>query len=161
MAKILATAGGVGYAPIAPGTFGSALGVALFVPLSGFHPLLFALTAASLLALGVWAADCAEHFFGRKDDGRIVIDEVVGQLLALSPLLCFADLGGHTSLALLGAGFLLFRLFDIWKPGPVAWAERRFAGGAGVMLDDVAAGALAAAALTPLAVFWSARVANP
>jgi phosphatidylglycerophosphatase A len=160
VARILATAGGVGYAPIAPGTFGSALGVALFVALSGLHPLLFALTTATLLALGTWAADRAEHFFGKKDDGRIVIDEVVGQLIALAPLLCFANLGGIRLLALLGAGFLLFRLFDIWKPGPVGWAERRFAGGAGVMLDDVVAGAFAALALTPLALFWSAQVAT-
>jgi len=160
-ARLLATAGGAGYAPIAPGTFGSMVGVALFVPLSGFHPLLFALTTATLLALGTWAADCAEHFFGKKDDGRIVIDEVVGQLIALAPLLCFANLAGVTSLALLGAGFLLFRLFDIWKPGPVGWAERHFAGGAGVMLDDVVAGALAALVMTPLALFWSTRVASP
>jgi phosphatidylglycerophosphatase A len=160
VARILATAGGVGYAPIAPGTFGSALGVALFVPLSGLHPLLFALTTATLLALGTWAADRVEHGFGKKDDSRIVIDEVVGQLLALAPLLFFSKPAGAASLALLGAGFLLFRLFDIWKPGPVGWTERRFEGGAGVMLDDVAAGALAAAAMTPLAIFCSARMAN-
>jgi phosphatidylglycerophosphatase A len=161
VARILATAGGAGYAPIAPGTFGSAVGVALFVVLSGLHPLLFALTTATLLALGTWAADRAEHFFGKKDDGRIVIDEVVGQLIALAPLLCFANRAGATSLALLGAGFLLFRLFDIWKPGPVGWAERRFAGGAGVMLDDVVAGALAALLMIPLTIFWSARMASP
>jgi len=161
VAGIVATAGGVGYAPIAPGTFGSAVGVALFVALSALHPLLFALTTATLLALGTWAADRAENFFGKKDDGRIVIDEVVGQLIALAPLLFFANLGGATSLALLGAGFLLFRLFDIWKPGPVAWAERRFAGGAGVMLDDVVAGALAAFLMTPLTLFWSTRMPSP
>ena len=161
MAGILATAGGVGYAPIAPGTFGSALGVVLFVALSALHPLLFALTTATLLALGTWAADRAELFFGKKDDGRIVIDEVVGQLIALAPLLCCAHLAGTSSLALLGAGFLLFRLFDIWKPGPVGWAERRFAGGAGVMLDDVVAGALAALVMLPLALFCSAQAANP
>ena len=90
-----------------------------------------------------------------------MIDEVVGQLIALAPLLCFADRAGVTSLALLGAGFLLFRFFDIWKPGPVAWAERRFAGGAGVMLDDVVAGALAALVMTPLTLFWSAWMASP
>ena len=161
VARILATAGGAGYAPIAPGTFGSAVGVALFVPLSGLHPLLFALTTATLLALGTWAADRAELFFGKKDDGRIVIDEVVGQLIALFPVLFFANPGGLHLLALLGAGFLLFRLFDIWKPGPVGWAERRFEGGAGVMLDDVAAGALAALVMTPLAIFASIGVANP
>jgi phosphatidylglycerophosphatase A len=137
------------------------VGVALFVPLSGLHPLLFALTTTTLLALGTWAADRAELFFGKKDDGRIVIDEVVGQLIALFPLLFFANSGGLHLIALLGAGFLLFRLFDIWKPGPVGWAERRFAGGAGVMLDDVVAGALAALVMTPLALFSSTGVANP
>jgi phosphatidylglycerophosphatase A len=138
-----------------------ALGVALFVILSALHPLLFALTTATLLALGTWAADRAEILFGQKDDRRIVIDEVVGQLIALAPLLCFADRAGVSSLALLGAGFLLFRLFDIWKPGPIGWAERRFKGGAGVMLDDVVAGALAAVVMTPLVFFWSTRVASP
>jgi len=159
--RILATAGGAGYAPIAPGTFGSAVGVALFAILSALPPLLFFLTTAALLALGTWAADRAEQFFGRKDDGRIVIDEVVGQLIALAPLLFCAHLTGIYTCALLGAGFLLFRLFDIWKPGPAAWAERHFEGGAGVMLDDIAAGALAALVLTPLAVFCDARIANP
>jgi len=161
LVRILATAGGIGYAPVAPGTFGAALGVALFVVLSALHALLFALTTATLFALGSWAAERAEREFGRPDDGRIVIDEVVGQLLALAPLLFFATLPAAAWLALLGAGFVLFRLFDIWKPGPVGWAERRFAGGLGVMLDDVAAAALAAAALTPLAIFCSARMANP
>jgi len=161
VARILATAGGVGYAPIAPGTFGSAVGVALFALLSALHPLLFALTIATLLALGTWAADRAEILFGKKDDRRIVIDEVVGQLIALAPLLCFADRAGVTSLALLGAGFLLFRIFDIWKPGPIGWTERRFAGGAGVMLDDVAAGALVALLMTPLTFFWSAGMTSP
>ena len=161
VARILATAGGAGYAPIAPGTFGSAVGVVLFAVLSALHPLLFILTTATLLALGTWASDRAEEFFGKKDDGRIVIDEVVGQLIALAPLLFFTNLAFPHSLALLGAGFLLFRLFDIWKPGPVAWAERRFEGGAGVMLDDVVAGALAALVITPLALFCSTQAATP
>jgi phosphatidylglycerophosphatase A len=160
LAQLVATAGGVGYAPIAPGSVGSAAGVGVFALLSPLHPLLFAVSIAALFALGVWAADQAELGFGCKDDSRIVIDEVVGQLLALSPLLFFATLSGTPRLALLTAGFALFRLFDIWKPGPAAWAERRFTRGAGVMLDDVAAGALAALALTPLAVFCAARVAS-
>jgi phosphatidylglycerophosphatase A len=161
VARVLATAGGAGYAPIAPGTFGSAVGVVLFAVLSALHPLLFILTTATLLALGTWASDRAEEFFGKKDDGRIVIDEVVGQLIALAPLLFVANLAGTHLLVLLGAGFLLFRLFDIWKPGPVAWAERRFEGGAGVMLDDVAAGALAALVMTPLTLFCSTQAATP
>ena len=152
IATILATLGGVGYAPVAPGTFGSAVGVLLYLPLSALHPLLFALTLIAMVFLGIWAADLAEQAFGKKDDGRIVIDEVVGQLITLAPLALFASPG----VLLLGAGFLIFRCFDIWKPGPVGWAERHFEGGAGVMLDDVVAGVLAALTLTPLAVIFSA-----
>jgi phosphatidylglycerophosphatase A len=141
VALLLATGCGVGHAPVAPGTFGSALGVALYPLLASLGPWLFALTVLALLALGVWAAEEAERVFERKDDGRIVIDEVVGQLLSLAPLLV---LGAPAGWAWLVTGFVAFRCFDIWKPGPVGRAERSFEGGAGVMMDDVVAGALAA-----------------
>ncbi len=111
----------------------------LCVPLAGLGPWLYVLGTLALLSLGIWAADAAERFYGRKDDGRIVIDEVVGQLVALSPLVLI----GSGSLWLpLVTGFVAFRVFDVWKPGPVRRAER-LEGGAGVMLDDVAAGVLA------------------
>ncbi len=148
----VATAAGAGYAPVAPGSFGSAVGVLLYIPLSGLHPALFAITVLGVLALGIWAAEHAEHAFGQHDDGRIVIDEVVGQLIALSPLLVIAGAGVARSLPLLAAGFVAFRLLDIWKPGPVLWAEKNFAGGAGVMLDDVVAGVLGAIVLIPIAL---------
>jgi phosphatidylglycerophosphatase A len=154
---VVATAAGVGYAPVAPGSFGAAVGVLLFIPLSTLHPALFAVTVIGLLALGIWAAEHAEHAFGQHDDGRIVIDEVVGQLITLSPLAfsLMPAITSHTaaqSLPLLAAGFVAFRLFDIWKPGPVLWAEKNFAGGAGVMFDDVVAGVLGAMALIPIAL---------
>ena len=142
VALAVATGAGVGYAPVAPGTFGSALGLVLYPLLAGLGPWLYALTLLALLSLGIWAADEAERVFCRKDDGRIVIDEVVGQLLALAPLLAF---GIAARLGWLVTGFVAFRCFDIWKPGPARWAERSFEGGAGVMLDDVVAGLLAAA----------------
>lgn len=131
----------MGLAPFAPGTFGSAAAVSVFVLLSRLDPLLYCLTVAALCALGIWAADRAESLFGREDDRRIVIDEVIGQLIALAPLLW---LGGRSSPLLIVTGFVAFRLFDIWKPGPVRFAERRFAGGVGVVMDDVVAGLLAA-----------------
>jgi len=140
----LATAGGVGFAPVAPGTFGSLVGVALYAGLVGRGPL--AVSAATLLVtgLGIWAAGEAERAFARSDDGRIVIDEVAGQLVALCPLAFLLP----TELAIaplpLLLGFCAFRALDIAKPGPVRWAERRFSGGRGVMLDDLVAGALAA-----------------
>jgi phosphatidylglycerophosphatase A len=129
-----------------PGTFGSALGVSIFVLFSPVGPALFAVSWAALLALGVWAADRAERIYG-EDDGRIVIDEVVGQLLTLAPLL----LWGGASLAALVTAFVTFRVLDIWKPGPVGWAERHFEGGMGVMADDVLAGAIGALGMGALA----------
>jgi len=149
----VATAGGAGYAPVAPGTAGSAVGVALYLLLADLGALLFGVTLLGLAFLGIWASDEAERVFGRKDDGRIVIDEVVGQLLTLAPLVALAPPSALRSPPWLFAGFLLFRLLDIWKPGPVAWAERSFAGGAGVMMDDVFAGILGGLILT-VAVLW-------
>ena len=99
-----------------------------------------------------WASSptCCSH-----DDGRIVIDEVVGQMLTLAPLIALAPAAGRRAPAWLFAGFLLFRLLDIWKPPPIAWAERSFEGGAGVMLDDVFAGIIAGVLLAA-ALVWAA-----
>ena len=126
---------------MAPGTFGSAVGVLLYPALAGLGPWLYLLAALALLSLGIWAAEEAERVYGRKDDGRIVIDEVVGQLLTLAPL---ALLGHPAGIGWLVTGFVAFRCLDVWKPGPARRAER-FAGGAGVMLDDVVAGLFGAA----------------
>jgi phosphatidylglycerophosphatase A len=140
-AIFLATGAGAGYGPVAPGTWGSAVGVALYLPLSAAGTAAYAAGLVLLLAAGIWAAEQAERAFG-KDDGRIVIDEVVGQLIALAPLL--ADPERLRSPFWLVTGFVAFRVFDVWKPGPARWAERRFSGGLGVMLDDVVAGGFAA-----------------
>jgi phosphatidylglycerophosphatase A len=144
VALLLGTAGGAGYAPVAPGTFGSAVGVLVYLPLSGLGLGLFGVTILGLLFLGIWAADECERVFARKDDGRIVIDEVVGQLLTLVPLVALAPRVEMRSPFWLVTGFVVFRVLDIWKPRPVRWAERHLRGGVGVMLDDVVAGLLAA-----------------
>jgi phosphatidylglycerophosphatase A len=143
----------VGFAPVAPGTCGAALALPIFVLFSPLAPGLLALSWTALLGLGAWAADAAEGVLG-PDDGRIVIDEVAGQLLALAPLLA---VGAAREAGWLVTGFVLFRVFDVWKPGPVRWAERRFGGGIGVMLDDVVAGLLAAAVLAGLLAAAAAR----
>jgi phosphatidylglycerophosphatase A len=144
LALAVATGAGAGYAPVAPGTFGSAVGVLIYLLLSGLGAALFALTVVGLLFLGIWAAEEAERVFAREDDGRIVIDEVVGQLVSLAPLVALAAPDRVRSPLLLVTGFVAFRVFDIWKPGPVRWAERRFRGGAGVVMDDVVAGLFSA-----------------
>jgi phosphatidylglycerophosphatase A len=135
---------------VAPGTFGSAVGVGLHLLLAPLGVWLYLLTTAALTALGIACADRVEPLLGRKDDGRIVIDEIAGQLLTLAPLLLLAVPGGAGHPLWLVTGFVVFRVLDIWKPGPVRWAERNFAGGAGVVLDDVVAGVFGAMAMAIL-----------
>jgi phosphatidylglycerophosphatase A len=124
------------------------VGVVLFWPLSALPLGLYAATVVGTVCLGIWAADLAEREWGQKDDGRIVIDEIAGQLIALAPLLV---LGGADSLAWIVTGFVAFRVFDVWKPGPARWLEENLSGGAGVVMDDVMAGVFAAAAVAVLA----------
>jgi phosphatidylglycerophosphatase A len=143
----IATGAGSGYSPIASGTAGSAVGVALFAALAwglGLSMLpLLAVTAAVTL-VGVWAADRAEAIFGGKDDGHITIDEVAGQLISL----LFLPLRWEV----LVVGFFLFRFFDIVKPPPARQLES-LRGGLGVMGDDVFAGLYAN--LTGQVLWWA------
>ena len=154
MAVWLGTAGGFGYAPIAPGTFGSAAAVGLFLALAWLPLSVSALvwTHLGLVVVvsiaGIWAAGRCEQVFDKKDDGRIVIDEVAGQLITLTPLLALDAAGSRLWWILVVTAFVVFRVLDIWKPGPVGWAERRFEGGLGVMADDLLAGTFGAVLLT-------------
>ena len=134
----IATGLGAGYFPVAPGTAGSLLGLALVVALrqtaldgTGLAVTVLALSAV-LFVVGVWSAGKAEKAFGRVDPGQVVIDEVVGQIITFVATPRISRVG-------LIAGFFLFRIFDIVKPFPARRAER-FPGGWGIMLDDVAAG---------------------
>jgi phosphatidylglycerophosphatase A len=135
----LASNGGLGYAPVASGTFGTLAGIPAFWLLARLPGPLWLLTWAALLALACWIADVAGRIYGVADDGRIVIDELVGYLATVA-LLPFS-----WTAALLG--FLWFRFFDIAKPPPASWFDRRWKNGAGVVLDDVVAGLYAAIAL--------------
>lgn len=125
---VLATAGGAGCFPFAPGTVGSAVGVLVYLlvhswPLGAQAGLLVALSAA-----GTWASHVAALHFQREDPGQVVIDEVAGQLLTL-----FATGASAWGIAL---GFLVFRALDIVKPWPARGFER-FPGGYGIMADDL------------------------
>jgi phosphatidylglycerophosphatase A len=153
----LATAGGAGFAPIAPGTFGSLVGVAAYAGVAGWGAGAVLGLAAAGLGVGIWASGEAERLFDRSDDGRIVIDEVVGQLIALAPVPLLGRPEDLRSPLLLALAFFAFRLFDIWKPGPVRTAERRLEGGLGVMLDDVLAGALTALVVAAAVLALGAR----
>ena len=140
---LVATVGGLGYAPLAPGTWGAGAGLLLFCLLAPLGATAFWLALATTLLVGIPAASAAERHFGHVDDGRIVIDEVAGQLLGLAPLVWMNPPRSSDPLAL-AVAFLLFRGLDIWKPGPVRWTEQRFQGGFGVIADDLVAGALTA-----------------
>ena len=140
-----ATLGPVGWWPAGPGTLASALTVAVWWWASPSRAV--TLAAAAVIALGgTLAAGAADRALG-PDDGRIVIDEVAGMTLALAGVPPTAT-GALLALA-------LFRVFDIAKPPPVSWCERA-PGGAGVMLDDVVAGALAALSAAAAFALWPA-----
>jgi phosphatidylglycerophosphatase A len=142
----------VGYLKPAPGTWGSAaaLPVAFLLHGLGGFPALAIATAAAFL-LGTWAVERVTAGVADKDPSEIVIDEVVGMWIALWPLSAGLWLGGAEPWVFPWPGwvgaFVLFRLFDVWKPGPVGWADRQ-PGAMGVMLDDVIAGAMAAVIVT-------------
>lgn len=135
----IATGAGSGRLPVAPGTWGSAVGVLLWLFLSRLTPLAYLGVIGVLFILGVFCAGAAEKILDQADPSIVVIDEIVGQLIALS-------LVPANPLAIL-AGFILFRLFDILKPFPVGWIDQHLHGGLGIMLDDVVAGLYALLAL--------------
>ncbi len=139
-AHLLATWFGAGLLPKAPGTWGSlaALPFAWAIAAAG-GPVALLVAAAVALAAGIWAAGILERAAQAKDPGHVVIDEVAGQWLTLVPV--------APDPLLYAIGFVLFRIADIFKPWPANWCDRKLAGGLGVMLDDIVAGAYAAVAL--------------
>ena len=141
---LLATWGGSGLAPVAPGTVGTLAGlpfIALLLWLLSASGVL--LVAALLLVLGSVASHRAGQAWGKPDHGAIVIDEVLGMLITLA--LPWYLLSPTVNEALFyTVGFAAFRVFDIGKPWPASWFDKHMKNGLGVMLDDVAAGLWAA-----------------
>jgi len=128
-AHFLALGFGAGLSPKAPGTVGTLVAFPLFALLSGAA--LYWLWVVLFLAVGVWACDVTGKALGVHDHGGIVWDEVVAFLMVLP--FASPDWQGWA------LAFTLFRLFDIWKPFPIGWADARLKGGMGVMVDDVLA----------------------
>jgi phosphatidylglycerophosphatase A len=129
-----------GYAPFAPGTFGTLVGLIpalLLVWLAS--PMVSLLVIAAVIALGIWIAHAAEKQIGETDPGCIVIDEIAGIMVtvwglpAAWPVIVWTGIGG----------FIVFRIFDIAKPFPIRYVEKKLPGGAGIMMDDVIAGIIA------------------
>ncbi len=143
---ILTTWFGVGFSPWAPGTFGSLASLPfafLIMEMSGLYGI--AIAAAVIFVIGAYAVDNYVLQTGKEDPGEAVIDEVAGQFLPL--LVAPYSIEGWI------IAFILFRVFDIWKPWPCNWIDKKISGGLGVMLDDVAAGTYAGLVIIALSQF--------
>jgi phosphatidylglycerophosphatase A len=141
--RLIASGFGCGFVPAAPGTAASAIALLLGVALMQYSPAL--LPAVALIAAlgGVWAIHAARV---DGDPGWVVIDEFAGQWLAMCGL-------AHATLPGLLAAFIIFRLLDVVKPGPIGWADRQ-GGASGIMADDLIAGAITAAILWAIRSRW-------
>ena len=129
---LLAFGLGSGGAPIAPGTAGTLAAVPLYLLLAPLGSTVYLLVLLVMFVFGIWLCDKVSRDLGVHDHGGIVWDEWVGFLITM----LWAPSGWLWVLV----GFLLFRLFDIWKPWPIGYLDRHLSGGLGIMLDDVLAG---------------------
>lgn len=161
------TAGGLGLLRPAPGTWGSLPPAALVCLMLGVGSPMWAtgLALVALCLVSTWACirwgDDGERGFGAKDASSIVIDEVAGGAVAAMPLAFINGAGWIEAVVLSGLSFLLFRVFDIWKPGPIRLMQR-WRSGLGVVADDLAAGSLAGVVImifTPQALALAASLA--
>jgi phosphatidylglycerophosphatase A len=129
---LIATGFYSGYLPKAPGTWGSLVGLFVFFLLQGLSVPVYLGVVGGIFLIGTFAAGEAEKILDNRDPGIVVIDEIVGMLITMIAV-------PATPLGMI-IGFILFRIFDIFKPFPVNFFDQRFHGGLGIMLDDVIAG---------------------
>ena len=141
---VVGTVFGAGYFPVAPGTVGALLALPVVILLANTALWIQITVAVAVTALGVLTADRIAADTGVPDPHEAVIDEFAGILIT------FIGVALNTWTVIVG--FVLFRLFDIWKPGPIRWLDQNVRGGLGVMLDDVAAAILARLVLALLIV---------
>lgn len=146
---IIATWFGSGLLPKAPGTWGSlaALPIALLFYVY-IGPYVIFIGTTILFFVGVWVSNNIESNVQLKDPGFIVVDEVVGQWIAMFPLSFLLIFNCHDvtyfiSATIVTVAFIAFRIFDIWKPWPISYVDKNIRGGLGIMLDDVIAGTYA------------------
>ena len=136
---LLAFGMGSGLLPRAPGTAGTMAAIPIYLWFSQYPWPVYLLLVLAVSVSGLWICQQASARLGVHDHPGIVWDELAGFLVTMIP--------ATSSWIWVVAGFLLFRLFDIWKPWPISWADRTLRGGLGIMLDDLLAGAMAAGVL--------------
>ena len=134
-AVFLATGFYIGKIPLAPGTFGSLIGLPLCFLLAGIQISAAIIAALLIIALAIWISNVAERALERRDPGCIVIDEIAGMVVTL--------IGLPFNLTTAAIGFILFRILDILKPFPIRILDKRLPGGLGIVADDVVAGMFA------------------
>ncbi len=148
---LVATAGGAGFVPVAPGHSGTLVALGLAWALSHVGPWAFGLALFVVLAVGTIAAEAWGAATGVPDDQRIVVDEVAGYFATLMFV--------PRTLPNLVVGFFVFRTLDVWKPGPIRRVDERVGGGIGVMVDDVVAGVIGSVVMVALhyshAIAWA------
>jgi len=147
VARLTASGCGCGFSPISPGTIASAAALVPGVLLLHFSPALLPAVAFIAILAGLWSIRTARI---EGDPGWVVIDEIAGQMLALCGLV-------HPSWRGVLAAFLIFRLLDVAKPGPIGWADRQ-SGATGIMADDVIAGAITAGIVWAIGSRWPSFV---
>ena len=151
-AVFLATWGGAGFLPKAPGTWGSFAALPFGWGMHMYYDWsVLACATVLVFFIGIIASNGYLQVFGGDDPAPVVIDEVAGQWLTLLPAVIMTPFSPGLTEYLVG--FILFRLFDILKPWPVSWADTHLKGGLGIMLDDIIAG-LYGAAFLYLFIFW-------
>jgi phosphatidylglycerophosphatase A len=156
---VVASVFGIGFFDVAPGTVMSAVAVPLAILIGLFGGGGMGILASSIIVLVIGILACGDYVreSGREDPPECVIDEMAGQWLACS--FCLLSFGGlvpvtHLSLPAFFIAFAAFRLFDIWKPWPVSWADEELKGGLGVMIDDMIAGLMAGAVVVAARYFF-------
>ncbi|MCU7904489.1 MAG: phosphatidylglycerophosphatase A [Candidatus Thiodiazotropha sp. (ex Epidulcina cf. delphinae)] len=133
---------GSGLLPKAPGTYGSLVGVPVYLLIRSLSTGYYLITVLAAFVLGVWICERTSRDLGVHDHQGIVWDEIVGYLVAMA--------AAPTGWGWVVVGFLLFRWFDIVKPWPIRWIDNKVGGGLGIMLDDLLAGIFAAVAMALL-----------
>ena len=142
-AVLLACGLGSGLIPKAPGTFGTIAAIPLYLLMQPLPLLNYLILTFAFFVVGIWLSAEAIKVFKRDDPSEVVWDEVVGLLVTM--------IAAPAGLLWVLLGFVLFRIFDIWKPWPVSLADKKLHGGLGIMLDDVIAGIYALIVLQVIA----------
>jgi phosphatidylglycerophosphatase A len=145
-AYFLAFGFGSGLLPIAPGTWGTLFAIPIYLLIRDLPFYVYCFVLFVLIVGGIWICEVTERALGEHDYSGIVWDEVCGYLLTM----LIAPIGWLWVIS----GFLLFRLFDIWKPWPVGWVDQNVGGGMGVMVDDLVAGVYAWVTLQIIVVLF-------